>query len=151
MSSRLSARYRPCPSGTSTQRFFGGLARSLKSFISRTRKFWSCAFAVRSLAEGHFHRSLGQRPRKRVPRECFGRRPYSRDTASQGEYGRWPMMRLVQRIPGALPQATVMRGLRPKCTDAKLRNFKTRKRGWLTRGVVDDVELRGHGVAEVDT
>jgi len=42
------------------------------------------------LAEGHIHRSLGQRPRDRGEHPLFGRRPYSPCCVGQGEYGLRP-------------------------------------------------------------
>jgi len=42
------------------------------------------------LAEGHIHRSLGQRPRKKWKHRFFGRRPYSPYPVRLGEYGLRP-------------------------------------------------------------
>jgi len=78
-----------------------------------TRVFEVAHFRRETLAEGHIHRSLGQRPRKTSEPPLFGRRPYSPPCFGQGEYGLRPKIAQRHRGPGALPQATMRAGLRP--------------------------------------
>jgi len=94
-------------------------ARSAGFDVARFRSdHWPKAF---------FHRSLGQRPRNTLSLVAFWPKAIL-TAAHHSEYGLRPNNLIRTPFPGVLPQATVKKGLRPKC-DLKMRNFKARERG----------------------
>jgi len=96
-------------------------------------------FGAEILAEGHIHRSLGQRPRDTGGHPLFGRRPYSPCCVGQGEYGLRPN-RPDDTVPlGRCPRLRWEQAFGQTRPDRRIRNFEARKRG---RAVIPSLARR---------
>jgi hypothetical protein len=75
-----------------------------------------------------FNIASGQRPWARRTRPHFGQRPNSIPNV-WADVGRWPTHSPLFSIPGAMPQATIMKAFGQQNRMQK-RNFKTHASGW---------------------
>jgi hypothetical protein len=85
----------------------------IKSHLSTPPRFAPPASWEVFLAEGHLHRSLGRSPRKRRRQETFWPKAIFNVSHPPHENGLRPIEACGGASPGALPQATVIGGLRP--------------------------------------